>query len=204
MNRKGILSKVWLALAAIVIGLIGTGEVSQGDLTRLFRSLNQALQSEAPRDTGRGGRPGEVLAGRPRIIDGDTLDVDGVRVRMQGIDALEHDQECRGGNGRFECGAAARQALVELIGGRSVTCVPDGSTTHGRSVAHCSVPRPGGGTLDLNEAMVRSGYAFDCPRFSDGRYAAAEAAAKREKAGAWAGRFDYPWSHRKRSGACDR
>ncbi len=203
MRRKPLF-KIWLALAALVIGLIGTGEVTQGDLTRLFRAVTRALHSEAPRQPAREARPGETLSGRPRIIDGDTIDLDGVRVRMQGIDALEHDQSCRRGAGRFECGAAAREALAELVGNRVVTCEPDGSLTHGRTVAICFVPGSGGSRVDLNEAMVRSGYAFDCPRFSDRRYAAAEAAARRDKAGAWAGRFDFPWSHRDRAGACGR
>ncbi|ONG49745.1 hypothetical protein BKE38_20420 [Pseudoroseomonas deserti] len=146
--------------------------------------------------------PREPFSGQPRVIDGDTMDLDGIRVRMQGIDAFEHDQQCtRAGGGRFACGAAARAELAELIGGREVTCTPDGSLTHGRTVATCTVADRGR-TVNLNAAMVRSGLAFDCPRYSDGRYARDEAAAKSENAGAWGGRFTYPWTHRDRANAC--
>ncbi|HWX50822.1 MAG TPA: thermonuclease family protein [Roseomonas sp.] len=211
MKRSRQRTAPWLALVVAVIGLLGASQLTEGDLLRVVRTAWRAVESlqEPPQ---RGGRStaqdhpaGQPFSGRPRIIDGDTFDLDGTRVRMQGIDALEHDQQCnRRGGGRFACGAAARDALSELIGGREVTCTPDGSLTHDRVVAACTVRRGDGTVLDLNEAMVRSGLAFDCPRFSKGRYAGAEAAARAEGAGAWAGRFAYPWSHRDRAGACGR
>ncbi|MDQ1081526.1 thermonuclease family protein [Pseudoroseomonas cervicalis] len=195
----------WAAVALVVAGLLGAGQVTEADWMRLGTSLWRAITApetrEAPR---RAAPPAEPFSGRPRVIDGDTLDVAGIRVRMQGIDAFESDQQCsRRGGGRFACGAEARDRLAALIDGREITCTPDGTQTHGRSVAVCTV-RQGGQEIDLNAAMVRSGLAFDCPRYSRGRYAEAEAEAKEQGAGAWGGRFAYPWSHRDRSGACGR
>ncbi|MDJ0387981.1 thermonuclease family protein [Roseomonas sp. E05] len=208
MKRGRRSTAPWVALAAAILGLLGATQVSEGDLLRLGRAAWRAVQSlEEPRAPSRGAsRPaGAPFSGHPRVIDGDTFDLSGIRVRMQGIDALERDQQCsRGGGGRFACGTAARDALAELIGGREVTCTPDGTLTHGRTVAVCTVPQGNGGVLDLNRAMVRSGLAFDCPRYSKGRYASAEAEAKAAREGAWAGRFTYPWSHRDRAGACGR
>lgn len=199
-------STPWVALAAAIAGLLGATQITEADWTRLGRAVWRVVatfqEEEAPRR--RQAPPGETFSGQPRIIDGDTLDVEGIRVRMQGIDALESDQQCsRSGGGRYACGRAARDQLAELVGGREITCTPDGTQTHGRSVAVCTVSQ-GGREIDLNAAMVRSGYAFDCPRYSKGRYAEEEAEAKAEKAGAWAGRFTYPWSHRDRAGACGR
>lgn len=198
----------WIAVVLAAVALLGVSQASDADWSRLARSAWRAITAgtEPARPTRRATPPpGTPIAGIPRIIDGDTLDLDGIRVRMQGIDAFEHDQQCsrRGGGGRFACGAAARAQLAELVGDRSVTCTPDGSLTHGRTVAHCTVPGRGG-AIDLNAEMVRSGLAFDCPRYSKGRYADEEAAAKSADAGAWGGRFTYPWSHRDRAGACGR
>lgn len=198
-------STPWVALAAAIAGLLGATQISEADWMRLGRAVWRVVatlqEDEAPRR--RQAPAGEAFSGQPRVIDGDTLDVEGIRVRMQGIDALEGDQQCNRPGGRYACGREARERLAELIGGQPVSCVPDGTETYGRSVALCTV-RQGGREIDLNAAMVRSGYAFDCPRYSKGRYAALEAEAKAEKAGAWAGRFTYPWSHRDRAGACGR
>ncbi|MBC9208244.1 thermonuclease family protein [Roseomonas aerophila] len=196
-----------VVLVAAIAGLFGTGQISEAGLERVARATWRVVtsfqQGEFPSRTPR--EAGAPLTGRPRIIDGDTLDLGQTRIRMQGIDALEHDQRCtRRGEGSYECGNAGRDALIALVGGRTVTCTPDGTETYGRVVAVCTVPAQGGGVLDLNGAMVRSGYAFDCPRFSNGRYADEERAAKAAGAGAWAGRFDFPWAHRDRANACGR
>lgn len=192
-----------VALVVAVAGVLGATQLTEGDVTRLVRAVWRLLDQPAERGRDASLPAGQPFSGRARVIDGDTFDMNGIRVRMQGIDALEHDQSCNRPGGRFGCGAAAKDALVALIGGDTVTCVPDGSTTHGRTVAVCSVRRDGA-LLDLNAAMVRSGLAFDCPRYSEGRYAREEAEARAEKAGAWAGRFTYPWTHRDRAGACGR
>ncbi|MBI0433480.1 thermonuclease family protein [Roseomonas sp. KE0001] len=203
MSRGRPSTTAWAAVAAALLGLLGTAQLTETDLLRLGRAaLRAVLQDTSPDRAAPPGR--DALTGHPRIADGDTLTLNGTRIRMQGIDALEYDQNCTGPQGRFACGAEGRAALERLIGGRPVTCTPDGSTSHDRIVATCTVRREDGSVLDLNGAMVRSGYAFDCPKFSRGRYAPEERAARAAKDGAWAGRFDYPWSHRDRAGACGR
>jgi endonuclease YncB( thermonuclease family) len=200
----------WIALVVAVVGLIGSGQFSEAGLERVIRAAWRVVTSldddDTPRRRGTP-RPNDTapVSGRARIIDGDTLDLGETRIRMRGIDALEHDQRCtRTGQGRYDCGQQARAALTALVGGATVTCMPDGSETYGRIVATCSVPGPDGRRVDLNAAMVRSGFAFDCTRFSDGAYAGEEREARAARDGAWAGRFDFPWDHRKRSGACGR
>jgi endonuclease YncB( thermonuclease family) len=199
----------WIGLAAAVVALLGSGQVTEAGLRRMVRAAWELVTE--PGDSGpRRSRPprGDTapLAGQARIIDGDTMDIGDTRIRMRGIDALEHDQRCSArGRGSYDCGKLARDALVGLIGGAEVTCTPDGTETYGRIVATCTVPGQGGrGTVDLNAAMVRTGLAFDCTRYSDGAYAGAERAAKAAGSGAWAGRFDFPWQHRDRANACGR
>src|SRR5688572_12430183 len=65
------------------------------------------------------------LVGTPRVVDGDTLEVDGTRVRLLGIDAPE-----RGEPGSAE----ATSALLGIIAGREVTCTDTGGRTHRRVV----------------------------------------------------------------------
>jgi endonuclease YncB( thermonuclease family) len=206
-SRRG--AAPWIVLIAAVVGLFGSGQITEAKLERLLRATWGVLWQEEQPQRGTSRRPRgdtEPLSGLARIIDGDTLDLGQTRIRLRGIDALEGDQRCNArGQGSYDCGKQARDALVALIGGADVTCVPDGSETYGRIVATCSVPRrSGSGSLDLNAAMVRTGFAFDCPRFSKGAYADEEAAAKAARSGAWSGRFEYPWEFRGRDNACGR
>jgi endonuclease YncB( thermonuclease family) len=137
--------------------------------------------------------PGEPVTGRARVIDGDSLEIAGVRIRLFGIDAPERDQNCRDGDGRtFDCGRKAARALVSAIAGREVTCTPVDFDRYRRNVAICVA-----GDSDLGEAMVRSGHAFDLARISRGRYAQAEAKARAERRGLWAGSFDSPATWRR-------
>ncbi len=67
-----------------------------------------------------------------RIIDGDTVDVNGVRYRLEGIDAPEISQQCRAYSGTWECGKAARNALEDMTTGKQVECVGDQTDYYGR------------------------------------------------------------------------
>jgi endonuclease YncB( thermonuclease family) len=100
-----------------------------------------------------------VLTGHARTIDGDTIEIGGVSVRLKGIAAPERD-----GPG----GAEATQAMRALIGDGEVRCELTGERTRGRAVGFCST-----GSIDLNGSMVRGGWALSCPRFSR-RYVGAE------------------------------
>jgi endonuclease YncB( thermonuclease family) len=140
----------------------------------------------------RGGAP---LTGPARVADGDSLEIAGRRVRLFGIDAPELHQDCRMADGRaYDCGAAARRALTELVGSQPVTCAPVG-TSHDRAVALC---RAGG--RDLSEELVRAGHALELPNFSRGRYRAAEREAKAARRGLWAGSFEEPAAWRRERG----
>jgi endonuclease YncB( thermonuclease family) len=132
--------------------------------------------------------PGEPVTGRARAIDGDSLEIGSVRIRLFGIDAPERDQECRDGSGRaFACGREARRALAESIAGREVTCTPVEVDRYNRHVSTCVA-----GGADLGESMVRLGHALDYTRHSRGRYAQAEREARDARRGLWSGSFETP------------
>jgi endonuclease YncB( thermonuclease family) len=132
--------------------------------------------------------PGGGLAGRARVVDGDSLDVAGERIRLYGIDAPEYRQSCNDLAGRpYACGRAASRALAALIAGRPVSCNAVDHDRYGRDVAICMVDG-----RDLGEVMVRAGHALDYAQHSRGRYAAAQRDARDAKRGMWAGSFEDP------------
>jgi len=112
----------------------------------------------------------------PHIHDGDTFtDASGKRWRLWGVDALEARQWC---NDRA-CGENARDALVELIGGREVTCERRGKS-YDRTVGQCFVEGK-----DLGREMVRAGWAFDEADYSNGLYSYDETLARDQRRGMW-------------------
>ena len=130
-------------------------------------------------------------AGRPVVIDGDSLELAGVRIRLKGIDAPEIGQTCQGKDGAFECGRAARSQLRKLVGASQISCEGWQYDQYQRLLAECRA-----GLKSLNREMALSGWAV-----SYGGYAAEEAAARKTKSGLWSGTFDRPQEWRKMQGA---
>ena len=132
------------------------------------------------------------LIGQASIIDGDTLEIHGTRIRLWGIDAPESTQLCRGDDSlQYRCGAKAANDLDAFIARRPVNCMPMNLDQYGRTVATCSA-----GGADLGEWLVRNGFALDWPQFSKGRYDAAQRDAERVGRGIWKGSYVEPWLYR--------
>ena len=142
-----------------------------------------------------GTRPRETVqadvAGRARVIDGDTIEVGAVRIRLFGVDAPESAQRCLAGGRHWPCGEQATRALVRHIDSRSVACEERDQDRYGRIVAVC---RYGG--QDVNAWLVREGWAMAYRRYSSA-YAGEEASAKVAKRGVWRGEFVPPWDWRR-------
>jgi endonuclease YncB( thermonuclease family) len=138
----------------------------------------------------------QTLTGQAGVIDGDTIEIHGQRIRLSGIDAPESDQLCRGDDSlQYRCGAKAANELDRFIAGRPVSCVDLDQRTYRRIVAICTV-----GGVDLADWMVRQGLALDWPKYSKGDYTTAQNEAKQAGRGMWSGSFVQPWDYR----ACRR
>jgi endonuclease YncB( thermonuclease family) len=134
------------------------------------------------------------ITGIPRIMDGDTVEIENVKIRLSGIDAPETHQYCVDPAGdRWDCGNTARDELVEHAGGKPWTCHISGTDRYGRSLAACDVDGE-----DIQSWLVRNGWALSFVRYSH-RYDADERAARDAQAGIWAGAFIAPWDWRHRN-----
>ena len=126
------------------------------------------------------------IVGVASVIDGDTLDIRGQRIRLHGIDAPESGQSCEKDGKQYRCGQRAALKLADKIGRATVRCEQRDIDRYKRIVAVCSL-----GNIDLNAWMVRQGWAIAYRQYSRD-YVDDESAAQAEKAGIWAGRFIEP------------
>ena len=158
-----------------------------------FTGLDRVAAATEPSDEKsiRIGRGPATLSGSARVVDGDTLAMDGVRVRLHGIDAPESSQSCRTGGRSWPCGREATRALARLIANRPVACEEQDRDRYGRVVAVCNVAG-----LDVNAWMVAEGWALAYRRYSRA-YVAQESRARAARRGVWGGEIVAPWEWRK-------
>jgi endonuclease YncB( thermonuclease family) len=131
------------------------------------------------------------LIGRAAVVDGDTLEIHGTRIRLWGIDAPESDQLCRNDPVQYRCGQRSANELDAFIASHPVSCVEVDRDQYRRAVSVCSVAG-----ADLADWLVRNGLALDWPQYSKGQYAAAQNEAKLARRGIWNGLFVEPWRYR--------
>lgn len=161
-------------------------------MRRSFLSIPAAvtLVVLSPIITGTGAHAASV-SGRADVLDGDTADIGGKRVRFFGIDAPELSQSCVDASGSsWPCGKEARKRLEELTAGKSVTCTYQEADATGRLLGTCKV-----GGKDINEAMVADGYAWAFVRYS-AVYAGTERKARADRKGIFAADNVPAWEYR--------
>lgn len=133
----------------------------------------------------------QSVVGVASVIDGDTIEIRGQRIRLFGIDAPEGRQRCERDGKPYRCGQEAALALADKIDRKTVRCEQKDLDRYGRIVAVCRL-----GGEDLNGWLVRNGYAVAYRRYSLD-YVAAEDKARSERRGLWAGEFTLPWLWRR-------
>jgi endonuclease YncB( thermonuclease family) len=165
--------------------------------TGLFALAGAAIAASlalgiAPRSLAAGGAAPAEIVGQASVIDADTIEIHGTRIRLEGVDAPESGQRCLSGEAQVvRCGSIAANALDAFINSNPVSCTIDGKDRYQRLLATCSVRGE-----NIQDWLVRSGHALAYRKYSS-RYVEAEAAAKASGAGVWAGQFVMPWDWRK-------
>ena len=127
-----------------------------------------------------------------RVVDGDTIHLNGEKIRFTGIDTPELKQSCIKEGVKDPCGITAKEILIEKIAENKVKCISEGRDRYKRTLAECFV-----NDESLSSYLVRSGYAFAYRRYSK-KFVSDEDYAKKINAGMWSMNFDYPWDYRKK------
>lgn len=132
------------------------------------------------------------LIGIASVIDGDTIEIDGERIRLHGIDAPESKQQCiNAQKSAYGCGQLATQRLKGLVNGQITNCNVLDKDRYGRHVAVCFT-----NSLNINEQLVAEGLALAYKKYSSD-YSSAESRARKDRIGLWQGDFIEPWDWRR-------
>lgn len=135
-----------------------------------------------------------MIAGTATVIDGDTIEIHGTRIRLDAIDAPESRQQCRQADGKpYPCGRRSAFALADMIGRAPLTCQPKGHDRYGRTIAVCFK-----GETNLSGWMVAEGWAVAFRKYGID-YIFEENMACKNRKGLWAGSFDMPWDWRRKN-----
>lgn len=133
-----------------------------------------------------------ALSGPVRVVDGDTIDVGGTRVRLHGIDAPEADQTCTTEQGQvWACGAWVTDQVTTLFSGRQAHCEAVTTDRYNRIVARCTVKGE-----DIGHTLVSEGLAFAYRKYAQDYVFAEKSAAVRD-VGLHASRVQNPSQFRK-------
>jgi endonuclease YncB( thermonuclease family) len=133
-----------------------------------------------------------AVQGRATVIDGDTLDVAGARVRLAMVDAPESHQTCSDADGRtYRCGQRAALALADWLGAAPIRCQVDSRDRYRRLIAHCFK-----GEASVNAWLVANGHAIAYRRYGT-RYVPEAVEARRSRRGIWQGAFQEPAEFRR-------
>jgi endonuclease YncB( thermonuclease family) len=134
----------------------------------------------------------DVGNGNARAKDGDSLVLNDTEVRLYGVDAPELNQTCGSNAGEYDCGLDARDALRNLLRGKTINCKSLETDRYGRAVSICW-----DGKLEINNELVRQGWAIAYFRHATA-YAKAQKEARAARRGIWRGRFEMPENYRER------
>ena len=124
-----------------------------------------------------------VVKGKARIIDGDTIEINKEKIRFGGINSPE----------RKEIGyRLAKDKLIEKIANNILTFVREkNKDKYRRTVAECFINGE-----SLSSFMVKNGYACDYIYYSKGKYAKEQKYAKANKLGVWKIKYNTSWENK--------
>ena len=135
----------------------------------------------------------DVKSFKIKVIDGDTIHLNGEKIRFSGIDTPELKQTCSKNNEIIFCGIEAKKLLADKIASNEIKCISEGKDQYKRTLAECFV-----NDLSLSSYLVKNGYAFAYRKYSK-KFIADEDFARSNNLGIWSMKFEYPWDWRKKN-----
>jgi len=141
-------------------------------LTTLFLSIGFAAWAQE-------------LSGIAEVRSGNEIALNGTVVQLFGLQAPTPDERCELSEGQYRCGIIAWAELIRLADGRDLSCDIEARSDKGQLIATCYL-----GERDLNESLVRSGWAE--ARADVERYQVDQVEARRARRGLWAERIKPP------------
>ncbi|MDB4184223.1 thermonuclease family protein [Alphaproteobacteria bacterium] len=126
-----------------------------------------------------------------KIVDGDTIHLDGNKIRFSGIDTPEINQMCKKDGIDIPCGEMAKELLIKKIGNTVPICILEDKDQYGRMLGECYIEEE-----SLSSYLVREGFAFAYTRYSK-KFVEDEQFAIKNKSGMWSMDFIFPWDFRK-------
>lgn len=188
-KRSGALSWVSVPRSLVFVTVVAAAALAAQTAMKHADSLHEIDLQSLIRP-----KPVKPIAGVASVIDGDTIEVHGQRIRFNGIDAPESKQYCDDAKGfEYPCGRRSAEALDSFLAvSRPVQCTFVTWDRYHRFVGDCR--RADGASVAA--WMVEHGQALDWPRYSNGAYASQQAKAQAAKIGLWVGNFQAPWDWR--------
>ena len=126
-----------------------------------------------------------------KIVDGDTIVLNGEKIRFSGIDTPELKQTCMNGDKKVFCGKLAKMFLIKKIGNQTPECIREGKDVYKRTLAECFINGE-----SLSSFMVKNGYACDYIYYSKGKYAKEQKYAQDNKLGVWKMQYNTSWKNK--------
>lgn len=172
----------------IAAALTGLKKVASRDSTEIetpasVQASGAAVKPPASTDA-------NFIIGKSSVVDADTLEIHGTRIRLEGVDAPESSQRCGAMGQEWACGQEAALALSDWIGDKPASCKVQGADRYQRKLARCTIDGQ-----DMQAWLVSNGWAMAYRRYSTD-YVAAEEVAQAAKLGLWRGEFVMPWDWR--------
>ncbi len=142
----------------------------------------------------------KIISGIAKVIDGDTIQIEGKKIRFFGIDAPEKKQQCKkpwlsisfiSFSKDYPCGQISTDKLKKKINNKLLICKWSNKDRYKRYIAECFKDK-----TNINAWIVRNGYAVAYRKYSK-KFVSQEIFAKKEKLGLWSGTFMMPWDYRK-------
>lgn len=166
-----------------------SGDVTVGDIKKLFSNALTGRKIEPKKPVNPNLLPS--IYGAVKVLNGDTIQLNGRLVRFYAIDAPESNQLCADKYGSsYHCGKKSARWLKKWLGKNTIECKVVEQNKKGHIVGICNF-----GPYDIAAALVNAGWAVSYDKYAT-VYKPYEIQAQEAKRGLWQGRFYMPWDWR--------